>query len=92
MSPFFLNTYALNDELNQIASWFGVNKLCLSSSKTQMINISSLSLVVTLSGKTLHQIECVKYLCVLPDREFKYDCHIKKVVKKISHQFFFLSD
>ena len=81
-----LNTYTLNDKLNQIASWFAENKLCLNSSKTQLIKFSNISLYVTLSTKTLHEFEFVKYLGLFLDRDFKYGCHIKKIVRKNSPQ------
>ena len=61
--------------------------LRLNSSKTRLINFSIISLDVTLSGKTLNQSGCSKSLGHFPDREIKYDRHIK-VVKKILTQIF----
>ena len=54
-----VNCFALNDEFNQIASWFAENMLSLNSSNKQLIIFSSISLDVTLCSKTLIESECV---------------------------------
>ena len=72
--------------------WFAEKKLCLNSSKTQLINFSNISLDVTLSSKTSHETQRVKYLGLFLDREFKFDGHMKEIAKKISPQVLFLSE
>ena len=54
-----INCFVLNDELNQIASWFAENMLSLNSSNKQLINFPSISLDVTLCSKTLTESEIV---------------------------------
>ena len=86
-----LNNYALHDELHQIASWFAENKPYFNSSETQLIIYSNISLVVTLSSKTLHQTECVKYLGLLLIVNSNMLVILKKCWKRFRLKFLCLS-
>ena len=55
-----VNFYACKNEFDQIASWFAENKLCMHSSKTQLINFSDISLDLTQSSITLYKSGFVK--------------------------------
>ena len=89
-----VNFYAFKNKFNQIATWFAENKLCMHSSKTQLINFSDISLDLTQSSKTLYKSGFVKYLRPFLDREIKIKLsrQIKKLLKRFCFNFLFLSD
>ena len=82
----------IQQDLNLLAFWLQVNKLCLNTEKTYQINVKSaqsskdLRDSLSLSRSVIKNTPNYKYFGVLLDNKLSFNAHISLVMEKLSRQ------
>ena len=86
----------MNDYLQEIANWLGLNKLSLNTDKTIFVEFGNnykstpKNMNISIQGKNIKRVENTKYLGVTFDSNMKWESHIKNIYNKTKYLTFTL--
>lgn len=82
----------MNMDLAKLAEWLKSNKLKLNAEKTKVMSINcEIGADIVIDGEIIEQVDEIKYLGVVIDRELNFKSHINYISKKIAKKVGFLS-